>query len=195
MFAVLIMLMSGTVSLASVYFSHREQSRARHELANVRSGIEKHTGDSMVLSPLDQELDSLLQDVFQESHHATMVLALNELSSDAVLARERARALVRGMSRIPFLAGGAGALAIVALGRLESSSLVQAGACLGTGFLCSLLGQFFARRAQRSARALVDVVDTLSRTVEKRWRVGAHGGKGSSGVNDASRSDTLGGGR
>ncbi len=195
MFAVLIMLMSGTVSLASVYFAHREQSRVSQELARMRQGIEAHTGDSTTSSSIDQELDSLLQDVFQESHHATMVLAMNELSSDATLARERARALVRGMSRIPFLAGGAGALAIVALGRLESSSLVQAGVCLGTGLACSLLGQFLARRGQRSARALVDVVDTLSRTVERRWRQVASGGSGSSGASDASRSGTLGGAR
>lgn len=170
MLAFLIISMSGIVSLASVYFAFREQSQVNRELADIRKGIDAHTGEVVTQSSIDEELDDLLRDVFQESHHATMVLAMNELSSSANLARERSRALARGMSRIPFLSGGAGALALIALGRLEGSSLVQAGTCLGVGFLGSLVAQFFAKRAHRSAKALVNVVETLSRMVEKRWK-------------------------
>lgn len=180
MLALSIVIVSLTVSVASVFYALRTKRDIEREFEELRLGIDNHTvGESSSSSGRSSsELEDCLKEVFQENEHSLMVLAINELSGQAALARMRAVALAKGMVRIPFLSGATGAIAAVAFGSFQEQAMSQALVALGAGFLCSLLAQSVAKKAMRVAGSYAKVTESLASQVERHWRTElCHGGR------------------
>lgn len=176
MLALSIVLLSLSVSVASVFYAFRVAQGIERELGELRLGIENHTADEKAteVTQVSDSLDDCLREIFQEEEHSLMVLSMNELNGYASLARQRATALAKGMVRIPFLAGATGAIAAVAFGSFSDDAILLAIAAAGAGFVCSLTAQAMAKKAQRVARTYATLTESLASQVEKHWQVDLH---------------------
>jgi|GEM_PF-4190900 len=157
------------------YRQHRSVAR---ELSVLCERIDSE-GARAESSELADELDEILVDVFQEERRGVSVLGVNELVGRAALLRAQVSTLAKGVARIPFLCGGAGAISVFALGGLSRDALALAGAAIGVGFISSFSGQAYSKRSRQLARKYSNVIESLSRQVDLSWdERGSHGLEG-----------------
>lgn len=174
---VLVALVTGGCSVLAVRESRTMKSSVR---ALVR-GIEERTRPSGVKvpmvsesgdedGPIPEDLGTVLDEAFQDENHGLAVLAVNDLTGRASVARFRTATFARGLSRICLLAGGGGAFALAALGGFERQSMIFAAGSVAMGVMSSFICHAFVREARGQAKRFAELTDILAREVEGHFR-------------------------
>jgi hypothetical protein len=175
MLSFVLLLVVASVTVGCSWFAMRHVRTTAMDVRCLVHGIEVRTrepGETGVDSPgapRVAELDELLDDAISSDSHAAAVLAANEITSRADLARSSNRFLARGLARICALSGGAGAFLIAAAGSFEERSILLAAGSFGLGLLGSVSVQVALRRGRKVALQLGEVAETLAKQVRARF--------------------------
>lgn len=175
-----VLLLVLSVCAGSLVVAVNEQRRIARDVQELVAGVEIQTRDGgdrdggvradVSSTDISQDVEELLADIIGADRHAVAVLAVNELTGRASLARGRSQSLARGLSRICLLSGGAGAFAVAALGAFDRRALVLAGGAFGLGLVSAFLAHALSSRARRHAKKFAELTDVLARQVEDRFR-------------------------
>jgi hypothetical protein len=174
MIATVVLISVLIVTAGVVIVAYRERARLGREVRAVEEGIEMRTapGGEAVSArhqasnrPL-AHVQELLDEAIQMTEHGLAVLAVNELTGRAVLARNRALLLARGLARIALLSGAGGAFVLVAVGHFGERALVQGGASVLMGVVSSFLCHGLTVSMRGLARKYCAMTDVLARQLE-----------------------------
>jgi hypothetical protein len=173
--AYLVLFLVLAVCGGSLLVALREKGRNLRDVSELVAGVELHTRESQEPASqreeeISEDMNELLIDIVGAEKHAVAVLAVNELTGRASLARARSQSLARGLSRICLLSGGAGAFAIAALGAFERGALILAMGAFGLGLISAFMTHGLSTGARRHAKKFADLTDLLARQVEERVR-------------------------
>lgn len=119
---------------------------------------------------IQRDIESLLSEVFQEENAELSRAAIEQLLGYCVMFRERVAAVRRGLMRIPSLFGAAAAIFIVAAVGHRSAELRFALAAVGSGVATAFGCQLILARARRLGQRFSELVQAMSRELER-----AHG--------------------
>ena len=177
MLSILVLLLVGAITFGGVIVAQRQLKSLQQEVDAFVGGIEERTSpDGNDGQSTDGQnarrrnpLDELLDEALQTEQHGLAVLAVNELTGRAGLAKTKAFSLARGLSRIGLLTGAGGAFALAALGQFERQSLIYAGGSVAMGVICSFASNAVSARCRRLAKRYAELTDVLARQVERHF--------------------------
>lgn len=175
MLNLVLLLLVASVTIGCSWFALRQAQTTGTELKALLGGIEVRTREteepeaSSANPRAEAELGELLDDAILSESHATAVLAANEITSRADLARSSNRFLARGLPRICVLSGGAGAFLIAAVGSFEERAILLAVGSFGLGLFGSVSVQVALRRGRKVAGQFADVAAVLANQVRARF--------------------------
>lgn len=162
-----------------VLFALSLDSELNRTLQLLRQGIEVRTRSEAVGAPTGNDrpniaaatsltregllIEECLDDIFSSSERRVVVLSLNELLSLAKMGIERSRMALKSLPKLGLLAGGAGAIFVLAAGAFEPASWAYAAASGFAAMVSSLVSRIVSKRAGRRAHFFAELVQKLPR--------------------------------
>lgn len=162
------------LSVSAIAFAYRQRALLLREVNGVISGIERRTeiDGNPTSTPefgISEDLELLLDEAVQPDSQQLAIVAVNELTGRAGLARSRALLISRGLPRIALLSGGGGAFVVAALGNFSNHALVGALVSVALGFIGALTSHGLSASCRRLAKRYVGILDVLAREVEQHF--------------------------
>lgn len=167
----------------SLLMARRIAARAKAQLGVLQHRVDQHAHQAVVQKhpgetpgevglsiPLGEraetlaaDVESLVDEVFQETNPDASSAALQQLLGYGVSIKQECLTARRGLMRIPSLSGAAVSIFVLAAVGFDSSAVRFALASLGLGVVTTGMCQLILARAKRTGQTLIDFVQMMER--------------------------------